>query len=159
MAKKLNLNIDYFEGYYILGIVSHLKDYFLTFHLNDKLQTDLKKANDFIYADKNDNLLELSCYYQDDSNISSKLFLISNNSKSLKLFPDRKEADYVLLFKDLFDQSHLATYINSIRSIPNILAVFSMDLNSLKDADIFIESLELHEIEINKLQKENFNDH
>jgi len=147
MAKKLSVDIDYFDGYQLVGIVSQLKDYTLAFHINKVVDIDLKKFNNFSVSDKSGNINDFSWYYFCNNHLLAKIFMISNKSKSSKLIPSKKEIDYFLLFKDFPDSIFANDTIQIIRKIPNVMAVFSLDLNGIKDADLIIENNELHEIE------------
>lgn len=147
MAKKLSVDIDYFDGYQLVGIVSQLKDYTLAYHINKEVDIDLKKFNDFSLSDKSENLYNFSWYYFCNNQLVAKIFLIANKSKSSKLIPSKKEIDYFLLFKDFPDNIFATETVQLIRKIPNVMAVFTLDLNTIKDADLIIENNELHEIE------------
>jgi hypothetical protein len=147
MAKKLSINIDYFDGYQLVGIVSQLKDYTLAYHINKEVDIDLKKFNDFSFIDKSEKFNDYSWYYFYNNHLMAKVFMISNKSKSSKLIPSKKEIDYFLLIKDFPDIAFVNETIQLIRKIPNVMAVFNLDLNSIKDADLIIENNELHEIE------------
>jgi hypothetical protein len=147
MAKKLSIDIDYFEGYQMLGIVSSLKDYTLAFYINTKLDIELKKYNDIRFSDKSDNIYGFSWYYFFNNHVSAKIYLISNKSASARLIPSKKQMDYFMLFKDFSNIGFATSSIQNIRKINNVMAVFNLDLNNIKDADLFIENIELHEIE------------
>lgn len=147
MAKKLSVDFDYFDGYQLVGIVSQLKDYTLAYHINKEVDVNLKKYNDFILSDKSGNVYNFSWYYFCNHHLVAKIFLISNKSESSKLIPSKKEIDYFLLFKDFPDNNFAIETVQLIRKIPNVMAVFSLDLNIIKDADLIIENNELHEIE------------
>jgi len=147
MAKKLSVDIDYFDGYQFVGIVSQLKDYTLAYHINKEVEIDLKKFNNFSISDKSGNINDFSWYYFCNNHLIAKVFMISNKSKSSKLIPSKKEIDYFLLFKDFPDNTFANETVQLIRKIPNVMAVFSLDLNGIKDADLLIEYNELHEIE------------
>ncbi len=160
MAKKLSIDIDYFDGYQLVGIVSQLKDYTLAYHINKEVDIDLKKFNDFRICDKTGNLNDFSWYYYCNNHLIAKIFMISNKSKSSKLIPSKKELDYFLLFKDFPDNIFATETVQLIRKIPNVMAVFTLDLNTIKDADLIIENNELHEIEeILKPAKQNQKKH
>ncbi|PLX02394.1 MAG: IPExxxVDY family protein [Marinilabiliales bacterium] len=147
MAKKLSVDIDYFDGYQFVGIVSQLKDYTLAYHINKEVEIDLKKFNNFSISDKSGNINDFSWYYFCNNHLIAKVFMVSNKSKSSKLIPSKKEIDYFLLFKDFPDNTFANETVQLIRKIPNVMAVFSLDLNGIKDADLLIEYNELHEIE------------
>lgn len=147
MAKKLSIDIDYFDGYQLVGIVSQLKDYSLAYHINKEVDIDLKKFNDFSFIDKSENINDFSWYYFCNNHLMAKIFMISNKSKYSKLIPSKKEIDYFLLIKDFPDITFANETVQLIRKIPNVMAVINLDLNSIKDADLIIENNELHEIE------------
>lgn len=147
MANKLISDIDYFEGYQLLGIVSHLKDYSLAFFLNQNLEIDLKKYKDMTFVDGEGKKFDFSWYFYKNEHIQSKIYLISNSSSAGKLFPSKKEMDYFLLFKDYpNEENYINEVLPEIRKIQNILAVFEFDLNDIKNAELFLENNELHEI-------------
>lgn len=147
MGKKLSSNIDYFEGYQLLGIVSQLRDYSLAFFINKSLDIELKKYEDMDLIDNESDKLGFSWYFYKDEQIQSKIYLISNSSKSRKLFPSKKEMDFFMLIKDYPDEENITNEIlPKIRIVQNVLAVFKLQLNEIKNADLFIESIEIHEI-------------
>ncbi len=147
MAKILSSNIDYFEGYKLLGIASQLKDYSLVFFINQNLEFNLKKFENMNIVDNEENTAAFSWYYYNDEHIQYKIYLISNSSSSGKLFPSEKEMDYFMLLKDYpYEEDYDSRIIPEIRKIQNVLAVFNFDLNKIKNADLFIENVELHEI-------------
>lgn len=146
MAKKLSANIDYFEGYQLLGLVSQLKDYSLAYFLNQKLEIDLKKYEDLDYNDSEGQNHSFSWYFYEDEQQSAKIFLISNSSITGKLIPGNKELDYFLFLKDFTSDQYANLILSKSREIKNVIAVFKFDLNNIKNADILIENIELHEI-------------
>ena len=157
MAKKLSSNIDYFEGYKLLGIASQLKDYSLVFFINQNLEIDLKKYEDMDIVDNEGNKSVFSWYYYKDEHIQSKIYLVSNLSSLGKLFPSKKEMDYFMLLKDYpNEENYASSIIPEIRKIQNVLGVFNFDLNNIKNADLFIENMELHEIKYIKRPKNKF---
>ncbi len=157
MAKKLSSNIDYFEGYKLLGIASQLKDYSLVFFINQNLDIDLKKYEDMDITDNEGGVSAFSWYFYKDKHLESKIYLISNSSASGKLFPSKKEMDYFMLLKDYPNEENYASrIIPEIRKIQNVLGVFNFDLNNIKNADLFIENVELQEIKYIKRPKTKF---
>lgn len=146
MAKKLSANIDYFEGYQLMGIVSQLKDYSLAYFINQKLEIDLKKYENLDFYDGDGEKHSFSWYFYEDEQLSAKMYLISNTSKTGKLIPGKKELDYFLLLKDFSTDQHINLFLSKFREIQNVLAVFKFDLNNIKNADILIENIEINEI-------------
>jgi len=161
MAKKLKTKIDYFEGYQLIGMVSQLKDYTIAYMLNETLEFDFKKYEDLEIIDTNEKVNNFSWYFSNNDILSAKTFLISNNHGSAKLIPDKKEMDYFLIFKDFPSDISISNMVTDIRKISNILAVYDFDLDDIKNADILIENIEIHEIKHilrpKKLSKIGFN--
>lgn len=146
MAKKLSANIDYFEGYQLLGLVSQLRDYSLAYSLNQKLEINLKKYEDLDFYDSDGQNHNFSWYFYNDEQLSTKIYLISNSSSTRKLIPGNKELDYFLLLKDFTSDEYANMILSKSREIQNVIAIFKFDLNNIKNADILIENIELHEI-------------
>lgn len=144
MAKKLKLDINYFEDYALLSISSQLKDYRLAFFINDTLDLDLKKYEDFSFNGKKGSY---SWYFDTEGIKSSSFYLFSNNHEEGKLIPSPKGIDFFLLVKDVTDNHHLDNLASSIRRIPGVLGVFKLDMTLVKNMDAMIEAIELHELE------------
>lgn len=143
MAKKFSIDIDFTEGYHLLGIVTQLKDYRLAFFLNDKLDMHLKKYDDLQLSEKGGQY-SWYCYVDDENDVS--FFLIANHHSKGKLIQAQK-MDHFFLVKNMIDESNLMEMISAIRKITGVLAVFKLDMKKLKDLDIMIESIEMHELE------------
>ncbi len=144
MAKRLSLNINYSEDYQLLAIVSHLKDYRLSFFLNQELDLDLRKYDDL---KPNETGASYSWYYYSEGETYLNCYLISNHHNLGKLVPALKNVDYLLFVKNPYDDKEVMALASSIRKIPNVMAVFEHAIPSLKDVDSLIEAIELHELE------------
>jgi len=145
MAKKLHLKIDYFEEYHMLAIVSHLKDYRLAFHINQKLGSHFKKYDDLKIV--NGDIHKHAWYYCHDKKDHMTLYLISNSSQGIKLIPSKREIDFFLLIKNAISSEKIDKIAREIRSIQNVVGVFSQNMTVIKDMDVILETLELHELE------------
>ena len=144
MAKRLSLNINYFEDYQLLAIVSHLKDYRLCFFLNQDLDLDLKKHDDLRPAH---NGASYSWYYYSEGETYLSCYLISNHHSSGKLVPALKNVDYLMFIKNPYDDKEVMAMAMNIRRIPHVVAVFEQEISKLKNMDVLIEAIELHELE------------
>jgi hypothetical protein len=151
MAKKLSTNIDYFEGYQLLGLVSHLKDYSLAFFLNQELNINLKKYINLNFDDVDGINQSFSWYCHKDEHLDANFYLICNVSRTGKLMPVKKEIDYFILLKDFPSNEYSVEIVPKIRNIQNVLAVIKLDINSIKNSDYFIENIELQEIKNRKI--------
>ncbi len=150
MGKKL-FQIDYFDGYHLLGIVTHLKDYRLAYFLNRETGSGFAKFEDLCVGDnKEEDCYSLYRYHRKEDHIT--FYLISNANNTHKLIPSKKEMDYFLLIKDAVGNGIAGEMAGQIRKIKNIVAVFKLDMNTIKDMELLLEMIELHEVEQKKRQ-------
>jgi len=147
MLKKLSNNIDYFEDYNLLAIVSHLKDYTLCYHINTNLKLDLIKYEDLDFPIPPDEENSFSWYYFEDSISRTTYYLIGNKGDLGNLRPSHKTVDYFLLIKNPVDNELVKSIIVNLRKVPNITAVLDLNMHQAKDMDLLLETIELHELE------------
>jgi hypothetical protein len=145
MARKLKLKIDYFDEYHMLAIVSHLKDYRLAYHINQKLGSHLKKFDDLVIRNGDEQNYTWYCCHEKENHM--RVYLIGNSAKGSKLIPSRKEIDFFLLIKNAINTEKVEHILKEIRSIPDIVGVFNQEMASIKDMDVLLELIELHELE------------
>lgn len=144
MAKKLKFEIDYFEDYAMLSIASQLKDYRLAYFINEKLGLELQKYDDFQLS-QDGNTYSWYCYSEGEN--GSTFYLLGNHHPDGKLLPAQKGIDYFLFTKELFDEHRLNEIASNLRTVTGIQGVFLVNMNSIKNLDLMIEHLELHELE------------
>ncbi|MEJ2594696.1 MAG: IPExxxVDY family protein [bacterium] len=144
MAKKLKLEVDYFEGYHMFSIATQSKDYTLAFHINHALNIELKKYDDLTVEGRKGTY---PWFYFTQGQHSPTFYLIGNNHSDGKIIPTQKGIDYYLLIRELFDNEMLSHYAAALRKIPGILGVFITNMKNIRHLDLLIESVELHEME------------
>ena len=150
MVKKQLFQIDYFEGYHLLAIVTHLKDYRLAFFLNRETESRFAKYEDLCVGDDKKDCYSLYRFHRKEDHIT--FYLISNANEVRKLIPSKKEIDYFLLIKDAVGNGIAGEMAGQIRNIKNVVAVFKMDMSTVKDMELLLEMIELHEVEQKKQQ-------
>ncbi len=148
MPKKLSKNIDYFEDYRLLSIVSNLKDYSLCFHINSVLKLDLVKYDDLIFDFSSGPEMSFSWYYYHDPKSSTAYYLMGNKSEGSLLLSSQKTMDYFLLIKDVLNDDIARNYANSLRKISGVSAIFNLNVEQIKEMEHLLESIELHELEV-----------
>jgi len=142
MAKKLIFDSNLTEGIKMLGLVTQLKDYRLAFFVNNELEIQLKKYDDFqLSKDKGSH----SWYFYGESNNYPNITLISNNHEKGKLIPDLK-MDYVMVIKNVFDEKLISGFISKLRNIPGLTLVSTVNISKIKDIDVLLEADEMHEL-------------
>ena len=144
MAKKLKLDFDYFEDYCLLSIATQMKDYTLAFHINHTLEINLKKYDDLVVNGR--DAAYPWFYFSEGSNYPT-FYLIGNNHPNGKINPLQKGIDYYLLIKELYNDEMLNEFASDLRKVQGILGVFITDMSSIKNLDVMIESVELHELD------------
>ncbi|MAZ93599.1 MAG: IPExxxVDY family protein [Bacteroidales bacterium] len=150
MSKKLSRITNYFDGFHLYAIVSHLKDYSLCFHINNKLGFDLVNYEDLVFDLSGDPNQGFSWYYYKDYKTHTHFYLIGNKSEGNILLPSQKTVDFLLLIKDAIDDNYADETSSAIRKILNISAVFQADMGKIKDMDLLMETIELHELKFVK---------
>ncbi|MBE9481754.1 MAG: IPExxxVDY family protein [Bacteroidetes bacterium] len=154
MVKKLILNIDYKPEYTIIGISSHLKDYRLSFNINKKLNFKLKKLSDLvIIKGKNKKTQKYSLYHYEQPDTQNIFYLISNNNPNGKLIPSQKQTDYFLLIKDIIDDQRKNMIVKTLKAIRNVLMVYEINPNTIKNIDSILTEVELQGLDIMKKEK------
>lgn len=144
MAKKLSVQVNYFEDYHLLGLVSNLKDYMLTFFINNLLELDLKKYGDFKPEPEKDIAFSWYCHWRKGELVS--YYLVGNHHAKGKLVPAQKHLDFFLLIKNGSEQK-VSEIIGKLRTIEKVTAVFQLDMAKVKDMNIILEVLEMHELD------------
>jgi hypothetical protein len=145
MARKLQLKIDYFDEYHMLAIVSHLKDYRLAYHINQALGSHLKKFDDLVISNGGEQSYTWYCCHEKENHM--RVYLIGNSDKGARLIPSRKEIDFFLLIKNAINTEKMNDILKKIRSISDVIGVFKQEMASIKDMDVLLEVIELHELE------------
>lgn len=142
MTKKLKIESNLFEGYSLLALVTHLKDYRLAYFINDELNFQLKKYDDLRISGKESTF---SWYYYSQGSNYLRCMLISNIDEKGRLIPGQR-IDFFLLFKNIVDKDQLSGILTSLRKIPGIMAAFEIDMLTLQNMDVLLETIEMHEL-------------
>ena len=148
MSKKPPTEINYFEDYQLVAIVSHLKDYTLCYNINLNLDFDLIKYDDLIVPSGTASGSRFSWYYFKDEISSTVYYLIGNKCENGNLIKSQKTVDYILIIKNPVSKELLKPISNSLRKIQNINAVFELNMDQQKKMDTLLEIIELHELEV-----------
>lgn len=143
MVKKLNISGDLREGFYLLSIVSNLADYRISFFINSQLGIRLKKYADFIFEPEKTSH---SWFYFFDTHLHAYFYLFANKSGGNYLIPELKQFDYLLLIKGDLPLGFYQDKAAKLRQVPNVQAVFHQSLQQLKNTDVLLELLEMHEL-------------
>lgn len=142
MAKKLSVDLNLFEGARILGLVSNLKDYRLAFYINNLLDIHLSKYADFEFEGKEG---KYSWYYFNKGGNYHNITLIGNNHQNGKLILEPK-VDFLLLLKNVFTENVVSDTLTYLRKINGLALAFELQIPKIRNADLLLEALEMHEL-------------
>ena len=143
MAKKLTIEYEEETSYYVIGISSTLKDYRLTFFLNKLDEFNFKRAETFVFKIKNQDF-EYSMYTYIDSFNMQNYYLLSNKANSVKLVPDFKHFDYMLILDGEFDDEFISKLVKRIKAVPEIMLASEVDYGSISKVANLALSFEMH---------------
>lgn len=143
MAKKLQVSGDIREGFYLLSIVSSFADYRISFFINSNLGILLKKYADFVQETAK---IPFSWFYYYDSDSHIYYYLFANKSQGKNLVPELKHFDYLFLIKGRLPDDFYNEKTAKLRVTQGIQAVFQQDMMKIKNTDILLEAMELHEL-------------
>jgi len=140
--------------YHLLAIHSVLTDYRLAFFLNKHLNIELKRAFEDLDISRQDGFYSFF-HYEDEDNLLN-WNLISNSSytnvkneikesllfkntqvelKKFKLMNELSQVDFFLKIEYHTDHININQIIKSINEIPNIISVYSLNLNNIKNKE------------------------
>lgn len=117
------------------GISCHGIDYQLAFHLNQKLEQDLVKMDDFRGH---------SLYFCDDGNGFNHYYLLGNRSENTVLVTEFRQIDYFFLVEGPFKKPQRDHLAKAIRAVPLVLMVSEIRPEAIKDHDLLLHDLEMH---------------
>lgn len=153
MVKKLSSTIDYAAEFFFIGISSHLKDYRLSFFINQELGLKLKKIEDFVQADEQTNSYTYSLFYYRCPDTNNNFCLISNHHSEKKLIQAFKQFDFFLLVQNNLSPANKKELISNLKKIPNLLAAYEIELKKVKNINHFMVDLEIQLIDNLKHKK------
>jgi hypothetical protein len=146
MAKRVLLDIHTTPAWYTLaGISCHLRDYRLSYLLNETLGFHLVKLEDMPYlapGAKNPESYSIFAWSDDDQ--YNTYFLLPNRNEDSWLVPQNRQADFLLLIEGPFKKKQEDELLSRIRRVPNILTAFPISFATVKNYESILTDLELH---------------
>jgi hypothetical protein len=146
MAKRILLEVRSEPAWFTLtGISCHLKDYRLSYLLNEHLRFCLTKLEDApLVPEGSKEPAPFSLYRHRDTDQCNTYYLIGNRSPETLLLPAFRQADFLLLIEGPFKKKQKDELLGNIRRIPNINTAFDIPPASVKNLEAVLTDLELH---------------
>jgi hypothetical protein len=125
---------DFFEGAYILGIVSTLKNYLFCWHIQHHLNIYFGTSEDMqINLVKNQRTYSFTVYEYSDPLSLDQYQLFTNKNDGEFLLPELQHLDYIWLFKGVNGNLHNFQKIQSLlKNIPGVQMVVDIDQSRIK---------------------------
>jgi hypothetical protein len=147
MPRKLTLSNSSTDEYQLVAIFSNLRDYRITFSLNQMLGMDFVRYEDLAYTRSGQIMCLYPWYFFPDKQVLTSYYLIGNKHAGGCLIPSVKNADYFLFIKNMLDPDRLKDCLSKIRSIPNVITAMEVPVGSVRDMEALLDTNELHELE------------
>jgi hypothetical protein len=128
----------------LFGISCHLKDYRLSYHLNQKLDLEFVKMDDF---------QGYSLYFCRDEDCFNSYYMLGNRGPESILLADLKQTDFLLLVEGPFKKIQKERLLENIKGIQNVLTAFEVRFETIKNYNLMLTDLELHLMHILKEAK------
>ena len=125
---------DFFEGSYILGIVSTLKNYLFCWHIQHHLNIYFGTSEDMqINLVKNQRTYSFTVYEYSDPLSLDHYQLFTNKNDGEFLLPELQHLDYIWLFKGVNGNLLNFKKIQSLlKNIPGVQMVVDIDQSRIK---------------------------
>lgn len=139
MAKyKLDIEEEN-DDFLIIGICSHIKDYRITWLINQQLNLELVRSEtDLVnWTSAKSKRQSYARFQYHDEQLEADYYLISNNAGNIKLLPDQKMFDFFLMIKNNNELS-LPNLVKELMAIPEILTAYAIDSKQIKHKDNII---------------------
>jgi hypothetical protein len=126
LDQKPELDFDVF------AINSHSKAYVLCWHINNEINTSLKKRKGIVFS-KKEVYPEFACRYE-----GFCLSIIQNKSKRGFLIPEKNKIDFFLKITPKMSSDQNVQFLLKLKRISKILLIFELNLQKEQDAHRFI---------------------
>jgi hypothetical protein len=155
LAKKFHIETRSEPALFTLvGISCHLKDYRLSYLLNQQLELAFGKMEDLMFAPVQSKEPDsFSFYLCRDEDRFNTYYLLSNRGQETLLAGELKQADFLLLVEGPFKKSQLDALLGSVKKIPQVLTAFEIRFSTVKNFENILIELEMHLMNITRESK------
>ncbi len=142
MKKTIRLKAEYDYNFHLLGIISKVKEYTLSWGINHAVGIDLKKEEDLEVGLKKGVKLKISNYSYQTENCG--FYLIKNKleeeieGEQVIFAPSLKTFDYILKVESDDDSAPINEIYNAVRTADQVQSVLKLDVNKIKEKEYFL---------------------
>lgn len=136
MAKE-KISYQYVFNYKIIAISTHLKDYRVSFYLNDLLALKLKKIDDLVVDNKTEaNAQSFEQQQYKDQGKEIYYHLIHNKGSGVFFLPSLKKFDFIFIIKTENNIENQDEIFNILKASQHFQILFKVDSLSKKENKI-----------------------
>lgn len=145
MAKKLSIPVNLSEDYTVIAIACHLKEYRISFQVNQSLRIRLKRESDLIIDGAGDGGYRgYALYSYDNQDQRCYYFLLANHHPDGKLLSSLRQTDYFLIISQFLNSEDAERIVLALRRIQGVLTAYLVDPGNVRDMDLLLNDLEMH---------------
>lgn len=139
---KEKLTYNYHLNYKIVAISTHLKDYRISFYINENLKIELKKIDNLSIDNKSKGTIQsFEQQYYEDIEAEKSFHLIHNKSKGLFFLNSLKKFDYLLLVKSENEIANHDDIIRLLKQQDHFQIIYKVDELSKREHSIIEKNL------------------
>lgn len=130
----LELEPDYDFG--LVAITATVAEYILCIFLEKQFSLSLTKQES-LFVNKNKQEVEFLLFALDCSFRHSEFCLINNKSEGHFFLNEMRQTDYFLRYKGLWAEENLSKILDYLRLVDGVQAVTKIDIESIKQKEMF----------------------
>ena len=136
MAKQiLKISEEVKFDFALLGIICHHRDYRLCMSLNNKLEINLSKQDEYVIFNNKRMEDQSFSFYEYVNEEEDRYNLISNKSVKGFLLPEQNQMDYLFLIRYVRMEIDETEILIKLKQIPIILGAYKLDTSKLKSRE------------------------
>ena len=136
MAKKiLKISEEVKFDFALLGIICHHRDYRLCMSLNNKLEINLSKQEEYVVFNNKRMEDQSFSFYEYVNEEDDRYNLISNKCLKGFLLPEQNQIDYLFLIRCVRMKVDATEILKQLKQIPIILGAYKLDTSKLKSRE------------------------
>ena len=139
MARKKVISLEEQFSGVLFGLVTQVKEYQLSWHLNRSLGLNLKRGEDIEIVHKKKKKTSIFSLYSHEDDLDKwMVYVISNKHTGDFLVPEVKQVDYFLMIRGEVSGQREQEMLDKLKSIQLIQLVVPLEYNKLKSKENLI---------------------
>lgn len=143
--KKRTLGTLSYSEFVVFGIITHLKDYTLCWHINQLLELSLRRIFAF-EKEITQQMFYFPVYYQKEVFEILEVFLFVNEKHKIFLYPKLKPFQHILAISPDPLPSQRDYFFNKLNQSPHILLIRELSVDKcdelLTEAEILMQTIQ-----------------